>query len=186
MTIQGYSRGRLAHCKKLRKTFKHKSLSLKYFSGAAILPVAWTGRQHRVKIACLGGGPAGLYFAISMKLRDAAHEITVFERNRPDDTFGWGVVFSDETFDNITANDPHQRCDDPFAFRLLGRHRGSLSRAADRFERPRLFRYRAQEAAPVVAGTRVRTGSRACVFRPRSPAPAHLQKITTSSSPRTD
>ena len=59
-----------------------------------------------MKIACLGGGPAGLYFAISMKLRDAGHEVTVFERNRPDDTFGWGVVFSEETFDNITANDP--------------------------------------------------------------------------------
>src|SRR5277367_6754247 len=61
---------------------------------------------RRMKIACLGGGPAGLYFAISMKLRDAGHDITVFERNRPDDTFGWGVVFSEETFDNITANDP--------------------------------------------------------------------------------
>ena len=59
-----------------------------------------------MKIACLGGGPAGLYFAISMKLRDPAHDITVFERNRADDTFGWGVVFSEETFDNITANDP--------------------------------------------------------------------------------
>ena len=59
-----------------------------------------------MKIACLGGGPAGLYFAISMKLRDRAHDVTVFERNRPDDTFGWGVVFSDETFDNIAANDP--------------------------------------------------------------------------------
>jgi len=59
-----------------------------------------------MKIACLGGGPAGLYFAISMKLRDAGHDITVFERNRPDDTFGWGVVFSDETFDNIAVNDP--------------------------------------------------------------------------------
>jgi anthraniloyl-CoA monooxygenase len=59
-----------------------------------------------MKIACLGGGPAGLYFAISMKLRDAAHDVTVFERNRPNDTFGWGVVFSEETFDNITANDP--------------------------------------------------------------------------------
>src|SRR6266851_3937783 len=58
-----------------------------------------------MKIACLGGGPAGLYFAISMKLRDAAHDITVFERNRPDDTFGWGVVFSEETFDNLAAND---------------------------------------------------------------------------------
>jgi anthraniloyl-CoA monooxygenase len=59
-----------------------------------------------MKIACLGGGPAGLYFAISMKLRDAAHDITVFERNRPDDTFGWGVVLSNETFENLAKNDP--------------------------------------------------------------------------------
>jgi anthraniloyl-CoA monooxygenase len=58
-----------------------------------------------MKVACLGGGPAGLYFAISMKLRDAAHDVTVFERNRPDDTFGWGVVLSDETLDNLAAND---------------------------------------------------------------------------------
>lgn len=59
-----------------------------------------------MRIACLGGGPAGLYFAISMKLRDPAHEIVVIERNRPDDTFGWGVVLSDETLDNLAANDP--------------------------------------------------------------------------------
>ncbi len=59
-----------------------------------------------MRIACLGGGPAGLYFAISMKLRDARHEVVVVERNRPDDTFGWGVVFSDQTFDNLRANDP--------------------------------------------------------------------------------
>ena len=71
-----------------------------------IIGALQAGRQHPMKIACLGGGPAGLYFAISMKLRDAAHDITVFERNRPDDTFGWGVVFSEETFDNITVNDP--------------------------------------------------------------------------------
>ncbi len=58
-----------------------------------------------MKIACLGGGPAGLYFAISMKLRDPAHDITVFERNKSDDTFGWGVVLSDETLDNLAAND---------------------------------------------------------------------------------
>ncbi|MBN7761179.1 MULTISPECIES: bifunctional salicylyl-CoA 5-hydroxylase/oxidoreductase [Nitratireductor] len=59
-----------------------------------------------MKVAILGGGPAGLYFAISMKLRDAAHDITVFERNKPDDTFGWGVVLSDETLDNLAENDP--------------------------------------------------------------------------------
>ena len=59
-----------------------------------------------MRIACLGAGPAGLYFAISMKLRYAGHDITVVERNRPDDTFGWGVVLSDETLDNLHANDP--------------------------------------------------------------------------------
>ncbi|WP_293440554.1 bifunctional salicylyl-CoA 5-hydroxylase/oxidoreductase [Planktotalea sp.] len=59
-----------------------------------------------MRIACLGGGPAGLYFAISMKLRDPRVEVVVFERNKPDDTFGWGVVLSDETLDNLEANDP--------------------------------------------------------------------------------
>jgi anthraniloyl-CoA monooxygenase len=59
-----------------------------------------------MRIACLGGGPAGLYFAISMKLRDPACAIDLFERNRADDTFGWGVVFSDQTVENLLANDP--------------------------------------------------------------------------------
>ena len=59
-----------------------------------------------MKVACLGGGPAGLYFAISMKLRDPAHQITVYERNNADDTFGWGVVLSDEALENLAANDP--------------------------------------------------------------------------------
>jgi anthraniloyl-CoA monooxygenase len=59
-----------------------------------------------MKIAVLGAGPAGLYFAISLKLRDASHDITVYERNRPDDTFGWGVVLSDETMNNFSTNDP--------------------------------------------------------------------------------
>ncbi|MFI9503182.1 bifunctional salicylyl-CoA 5-hydroxylase/oxidoreductase [Nocardia sp. NPDC052566] len=54
-----------------------------------------------MKIVCVGGGPAGLYFALLMKKLDAAHEITVVERNRPYDTFGWGVVFSDATMENM-------------------------------------------------------------------------------------
>lgn len=58
-----------------------------------------------MKIACLGGGPAGLYFAISMKLRDPNCQIDVFERNKPGDTFGWGVVFSDQTMENLQEND---------------------------------------------------------------------------------
>ena len=59
-----------------------------------------------MKVAVLGGGPAGLYFAISMKLRDPGHQVTVIERNRADDTFGWGVVLSAETLDNLATNDP--------------------------------------------------------------------------------
>ncbi|WP_300056643.1 bifunctional salicylyl-CoA 5-hydroxylase/oxidoreductase [uncultured Roseobacter sp.] len=59
-----------------------------------------------MRVACLGGGPAGLYFAISLKLRAPEADVTVFERNKPDDTFGWGVVLSDETLDNLERNDP--------------------------------------------------------------------------------
>ena len=54
-----------------------------------------------MRIVCIGGGPAGLYFALLMKQLDPAHQIRVVERNRPYDTFGWGVVFSDATMDNM-------------------------------------------------------------------------------------
>ena len=50
--------------------------------------------RHLDADCMFGGGPAGLYFAISMKLRDPSHDIVVIERNKPDDTFGWGVVLS--------------------------------------------------------------------------------------------
>ena len=59
-----------------------------------------------MKVLCLGGGPAGLYFAISMKLRDPAHQVTVLERNRANDTFGWGVVLSDDALSRMQKNDP--------------------------------------------------------------------------------
>ncbi len=59
-----------------------------------------------MKVLCLGGGPAGLYFAISMKLRDPAHQVTVMERNRANDTFGWGVVLSDDALERMQGNDP--------------------------------------------------------------------------------
>ncbi|HYS12770.1 MAG TPA: bifunctional salicylyl-CoA 5-hydroxylase/oxidoreductase, partial [Burkholderiaceae bacterium] len=58
-----------------------------------------------MRIVCIGGGPAGLYFALLMKKQDPAFDITVVERNRPYDTFGWGVVFSDQTLGNLQAAD---------------------------------------------------------------------------------
>ena len=67
-------------------------------------------------IAVIGGGPAGLYFSLLMKRADPSHVVDVFERNRPDDTFGWGVVFSDQTLGNLAVADPktHQRIVDDF------------------------------------------------------------------------
>jgi len=58
-----------------------------------------------MKINIIGGGPAGLYFAILMKKAGASHQIRIYERNGPDDTFGWGVVFSGKTLANLRAAD---------------------------------------------------------------------------------
>ena len=58
------------------------------------------------RIVCLGGGPAGLYAAILFKKALPDASVEVFERNRPDDTFGWGVVFSDKTMQGFRATDP--------------------------------------------------------------------------------
>lgn len=58
-----------------------------------------------MNILCIGGGPAGLYFALLMKQQNPAHRVTVLERNRPFDTFGWGVVLSDQTLANLQAAD---------------------------------------------------------------------------------
>ena len=60
-----------------------------------------------MKILCIGGGPAGLYFSLLMKQQNPSHHITVVERNRPYDTFGWGVVLSDQTLNNLRVADPH-------------------------------------------------------------------------------
>jgi anthraniloyl-CoA monooxygenase len=58
-----------------------------------------------MKITIIGGGPAGMYFAILMKQAQPAHPITIYERNGPDDTFGWGVVFSGRTLANLREAD---------------------------------------------------------------------------------
>ncbi|RTZ45805.1 bifunctional salicylyl-CoA 5-hydroxylase/oxidoreductase [Candidimonas sp. SYP-B2681] len=59
-----------------------------------------------MKIVCIGGGPAGLYFGLLIKLADPRHNVTVVERNQPYNTFGWGVVFSDATLENLKQADP--------------------------------------------------------------------------------
>ena len=58
-----------------------------------------------MKIAVAGGGPAGLYFAMLAKRADPRHQVTVHERNRPDDTFGFGVVFSEKTMSYLREHD---------------------------------------------------------------------------------
>ena len=87
-----------------------------------------------MRVACLGGGPAGLYFAIAMKRRDPAHEVLVVERNRPYDTFGWGVVLSDETLANLAAEDPLSAAEIRRAFvywdDIAVRYRGTVSRSS--------------------------------------------------------
>ena len=69
-----------------------------------------------MKIVCIGGGPAGLYFSLLMKQHNPAHDITVIERNRPYDTFGWGVVFSDATMENMRVWDKKSADDIQLAF----------------------------------------------------------------------
>ncbi len=66
-------------------------------------------KKNGLKIACIGGGPAGLYFSLLMKKQNPDHDITVYERNRAGDTFGWGVVFSDATLQNFAAADPESK-----------------------------------------------------------------------------
>src|ERR687883_1975641 len=69
-----------------------------------------------MRINVIGGGPAGLYFALLMKRHTPSHQITVFERNPPDATFGWGVVFSGRTLSNLREADPvsHRRITESF------------------------------------------------------------------------
>ncbi len=71
-----------------------------------------------MKVAIIGGGPAGLYAAILLKKQRPKAEITVYERNRPGDTFGFGVVFSDATLDNFEKYDPpsYRRITQEFAY----------------------------------------------------------------------
>ncbi|MDQ2975038.1 MAG: FAD-dependent monooxygenase [Acidobacteriota bacterium] len=73
-----------------------------------------------MKINIIGGGPAGMYFAILMKKADPAYQITIYERNGPDDTFGWGVVFSGRTLANLRAADAESHAEITRAFEAWG------------------------------------------------------------------
>ena len=69
-----------------------------------------------MRIVCIGGGPAGLYFGLIMKRRHPEHSISVVERNKPYDTFGWGVVFSDAMMEAMRAADPKSAAEIADAF----------------------------------------------------------------------
>jgi len=61
--------------------------------------------SKRLRVACIGGGPGGIFLAGLLKSANPAHEVVVFERNGPEDTFGFGVVFSDATLGGINDAD---------------------------------------------------------------------------------
>jgi 2-polyprenyl-6-methoxyphenol hydroxylase-like FAD-dependent oxidoreductase len=106
-----------------------------------------------MKTAIIGGGPAGLYFAILLKKLRPESDITVYERNRADETFGFGVVFSDATLDNFEKYDlpSYQRIIREFAY-WDDRNPFSRKRASDR--RQRLLRLLAPRVAPHPPGPR--------------------------------
>ena len=74
-------------------------------SGSRPSSVGSAGEHVAMNITILGGGPSGLYFAILMKQADPSRQISLYERDAPGDTFGWGIVFSDQTFGYLENND---------------------------------------------------------------------------------
>ncbi len=74
-----------------------------------------------MRIISVGAGPAALYFGLLMKKAMPESDITLLERNRPDDTFGWGVVFSEETLGNFEREDPESMARVRASFRFWGK-----------------------------------------------------------------
>ncbi len=116
-----------------------------------------------MRIVCIGGGPAGLYFGLLMKKLHPAHAVTVVERNRPYDTFGWGVVFSDATMDSMKAWDPETADAIQDAFNHWDDIEVWFKGTQAAHHRPRLRRHRPQEAAQHPAGALRAAGRRAGV-----------------------
>ena len=100
----------------------------------------------------MGGGPAGLYSAILLKQALPRARIEVYERNRPDDTFGWGVVFSDQTMAGFAAADAPSHAAIVDSFHHWDDIDVHIHGAIDPHRRPRLRRHRAQAAAQHPAG----------------------------------
>ena len=94
--------GRASSSELIRSTF----MTAAYRYRVSLTIVSFPAYDDAMRIAVLGGGPGGLYFAALAKQLDARHDITVWERNAADDTFGFGVVFSDETLGGIEHADP--------------------------------------------------------------------------------
>ena len=100
-----------------------------------------------MRVEIVGGGPAGLYLAVLLKRADRATEVRVLERNAPDATFGWGVVFSEETLGALRDADPetHLEITDTFArwdrvdIRYRGRELRSRGHAFSAIARKRLL-----------------------------------------------
>lgn len=118
-----------------------------------------------MRVAVIGGGPGGLYFAALAKQLSPHWEVTVWERNAPDDTFGFGVVFSDETLDGIAQADPevHEAMSAEFArwADIDVRYRGStLTSGGHGFAalgRQHLLRILQQRCAALAVDVRYRT-----------------------------
>ncbi len=128
-----------------------------------------------MRIVCLGGGPAGLYFSILAKKANPSWDITVVERNRPDDTFGWGVVFSDKTMDGFKDVDPETHSEITRRVPPLGRHRRLFQRAEINFRRPRFLRDRSNQTAANSSETR-RRPRRKINFPDRSYRPRFIRR----------
>ena len=140
-----------------------------------------------MNIVCIGGGPAGLYFGILMKKQDPVNEIVVIERNRPYDTFGWGVVFSDQTLGNLVAADEKTARTILQAFNHWDDIDVFFKGRTSHVQRSRLLRHRPQAVAQHPAGALRGTRRQAGVRDQRRPTIARWRRPTapTSWSPAT-
>ena len=136
-----------------------------------------------MRTAIVGGGPGGLYLSILLKKLDPAHEVVVYERNAPDDTFGFGVVFSDETLAAFEAADPETYAEITRRFARWAEIDVHYRGEVDHLGRPRLLGARARRPARRAPAPRRRRSTSTCASAPRSTAPACATTSTSSSPP---